>query len=243
MKKLFLLFLTIFLLSQIHAQRILEWSIGEVQITCGQTTEICYPLLVSINDDAQNPELATSTIRIFYDAAYLSNLTIANVENGYTISGLNQSNDVYGDVFGFAGNGGVFAQLNLIANDNNPISLSTATVHVLDFCFTIDPAVTYPLCASLVFDNNHCGWGSGIADDDGYLVNDAGMVGAYYLDGNPADAILADDEVINYLWNEDPGFDCRVDMLADVAGSSSSTGCIEDVCNADIAIVKTSSYD
>ncbi|PHN02336.1 DUF7507 domain-containing protein [Flavilitoribacter nigricans] len=244
MKKLLLLFTAICLVSGLFAQRTLEWSIGEIDITCGEQIQICYPLLVAIDDGSQSPELSTSTMRIFYDAGYLTNLSVTNVETGYTINGFNESADVYGGVFNFTGGGGIFAQFDLISdNSANAINLTATPTHVLDFCFTVDPAATFPLCAPIVFDNNHCGWDAGIAQDDGYLVNDAGIVGTYFLNADYSDVILADDEVINYLWEENPGFDCRVDALADNVGMTSSTGCIEDACNAAISIVKTSDLD
>ncbi|PHN00646.1 DUF7507 domain-containing protein, partial [Flavilitoribacter nigricans] len=233
----------LFLSLNVFSQRILEWSIGDVQITCGETTTICYPLLVSIDDGTQTPQLGTSTMRIFYDAGYLSNLSIENVENGYSTSGLNQSNNVYGGVFGFESGGGIFAQFNILINESNPIDLATTPVHVLDFCFTVANDAVYPLCAPLVFDNNHCGQGLTIAEDDGYLDNDAGIVGLYHLDGDLGNSILANDEVINYLWDANPGFDCRVDELDDEVGMTVSTGCIEDACFTDIAIVKTGSFN
>ncbi|MEZ4990403.1 MAG: DUF4347 domain-containing protein [Saprospiraceae bacterium] len=227
----------------VNEGRILEWSIGEVQVSCGPTTQLCYPLMISINDESLTPELATSTIRFFYDAGYLSGFTVNNVENAYAPQTAVISGDLYGGVMGFAGGGGAQVQFDLVANDANPIALSSTPVHVLDLCFNVDGGVSYPLCAPIVFDNNHCGWDFGLAADDGYLQNDAGMAGTYYLNGNTADAILADDEVINYLWTEDPGFDCRIDELDDMVGATDNSGCLEDVCNAEISIIKTGTYD
>ncbi|MBC6992621.1 hypothetical protein H9S92_00450, partial [Lewinella lacunae] len=223
--------------------RTLTWSVGDVQVACGTPRQICYPITVAIDDPSDSPALATSTIRFYYDAGYLSNLNVANVQNGYTISGLNQSNDVFGDVFNFTGGGGRYVQFNLLSNDNNLIGLSTLPVRIADFCFTVEPTATFPLCAPIVFDNNHCGAGQGIDADDGYQDNNAGIVGLIYFNGVTNNAILVDDEVINYLWTANPAFDCNLDMLTDNVGMTVGTDCIEDVCNANIGLVKTSVLD
>jgi len=235
MKKLILVAFTLLVYNYAFTQRTLEWSIGEPQVTCGATVQVCYPLLVSINDANNSPSLGTSTMRIFYDGNLLSNFDIKNIENGYSESGLNQSAPVYGDVFGFSNVEGVFAQFNIIDNAAvSPIKLSTTATHVLDFCFDIAEDATYPLCAPIVFDNNQSGWGAGKELDCGYLVNDAGIVGAYFLNGNVATSFLADDEVINYLWNTSQTFDGRVNVFNDKTGITKKTeynDCIQDVCN------------
>jgi len=234
MKKLILVACTLLVYNYAFTQRTLEWSIGEPQVTCGATVQVCYPLLVSINDANNSPSLGTSTMRIFYDGNILTNFEIKNIENGYSDSGLNQSAPVYGGVFGFSNEEGIFAQFNIIDNAAvSPIKLSTTATHVLDFCFDIADDATYPLCAPIVFDNNQSGWGGGKDLDCGYLVNDSGIVGAYFLDNNVTASFLADDEVVNYLWNTSQAFDGRVNAFNDKTGKTKKTefnDCIQDVC-------------
>ncbi len=241
--------LFVFLLASVwgYAQqqvRTMTWSIGQPQITCGPTLRVCYPLLVSINDGNNSPALATSTIRFFYDGGLLSNFALANIQNGYTapVIGVDLANN-YGGVFNFSSATGRQIEFNLLPNNNTPLPLSNTPVRVLDLCFDISSNAGFPLCAPIVFDNNHCGRGQGIANDDGYLNNDAGMVGLYYLNGVTTESILADDEVSNFLWTAANGFDCRVDELNDNVGAVNSTGCLSDVCTPRIAIVKTSAYN
>ena len=227
MKKILLTFFAFSLLYLSgYSQRILEWSIGDVEINCGMTTTICYPLQVSINDNSQNAELGTSTIRFFFDSELLSNWTIQNVENSYTLSGVSETvSPFFGPVFGMSGANGTFAAFDLVANTDNALGLETTPVHVLDLCFEVTGS--FPLCSPIVFDNNHLGWGMGIAQDDGYLNNDAGMVGTYYLNQVYNDAILADDEVINVLWQENPAFIDPLDDVNDEVGMVVTTGCFE----------------
>ena len=219
--------------------RILEWSIGEVQVDCEEDpTQLCYPLMVSINDPSMNPQLALSTIRFFYDTELLENLTIENEQSGYLAQPTISIGTGYGGVFGFSGTGGELIQFNLVANNADPIELSATSTYVLDICFTVADGASYPLCTPIVFDNNHCGWDLGIGADDSYVQGSAGMAGNYYLNGDTDDAILADDEVVNFLWEENPAFDCRVDGPGDTVGATSSENCLEDVCNAEIALIK-----
>jgi uncharacterized repeat protein (TIGR01451 family) len=225
--------------------RILEWSIGEVQVTCDDPVQICYPLMVNINDDSNTPQLATSTIRFFFDDGLLNNFSAQNAEAGYSVGTASVSVENYGIPLGFVGGIGRHVQFDLVKNIGDPaaVNLSTTLTHVVDLCFDVDPAADYPLCAPIVFDNNHCGWDFGIAADNGYLQNDAGMAGTYFLNGDTDDPILADDEVINFLWTEDAGFDCLLEEGDDVVGATNGSGCLEDVCNAELTVVKTSSYD
>jgi hypothetical protein len=249
----------------------LEWSIGTVDITCedNKPSELCYQLMVSTNVDLSlTPQLATSSIRLFYDSDLLSQLSvpITSIENGYTVipapsnSGFDDppGAGIYGDIFGFSSStgssvAGNWVQFEIIANTGNPIDLSTTPTHVLDLCFTSNSGNEYPLCAPIVFDNNHdggtrltpdgnlVGWGLGIDGDYGYLQDpDEGITGSYWINGDVSDPILADDEVINYLWTEDidtdgtpldPPFDGTVDAADDRTGSSDFTGCIEDECD------------
>ena len=214
-----------------QSSRVMTWSIGTPEEECPGGTTVCFPLEVAINQVDSTLQLATSTMRIFYDAGLMSNLQINNVEPGHSIGGLSESADVYGDVFGTTGGGGVFVQFNILEADPNQfLNLTTTPTHVLDFCFDIDTTGGNPYCTSIIFDNNHCGWGDGLAEDDGYLMNDAGIVGLYYVDGDFTDSRLADDEVNNYLWDTLPGFDCTVDMTTDVAGASVTTNCLVIDC-------------
>jgi len=232
MKRIILITLMLLVYNFGFAQRMLEWSIGEIEITCGEAVQISYPLMVSINNESNDPSLGTTTMRIFYDGNLLENISIKNIQNGYTKSGLNQSNPVFGDVFGFSSVEGIFLQFNLIDNAaTNPINLSEKPTHVLDFSFTVASDATYPLITPIVFDNNIKGRGLGQKLDSGYLVNDAGIVGTYFLDGDTQTSILADDEVINYLWSALPSFAGRVDKFEDKAGKKVELGNgIEDVC-------------
>lgn len=182
--------------------RVLTWSIGKVRIERGQPLKVAYPLLVSISSSKYQPQLGTSTIRFFYDAGYLDNLQLERIAHNYTISGLNQSNDVFGEAFGFPGRGGVFTQFNLLVNENNPLPLSTEPVHVMDITFSVKPGTRTPSCIPLVLDNHPAGWGSGGGFDDGYLFNEGGISGSYYLDGMLEEVFLGDDEVHNYLWEQ-----------------------------------------
>lgn len=234
MKKILTLTVSLFFVLQGFAQkesgRVLNWSIGKVELVRGKDVYAKFPLMVTISDDTKTPQLGTSTIRFFYDAGYLEDVTIDNVDNGYEISGFNQSRDVYGEVFGFEGGGGVFAQFDAIANQMDLINLSTEPVHVLDFSFRVKPGAKIPLCASLVLDNNPEGWGRGIKKDAGYLVNDSGIVGSYFIDGNTEELLLADDEVENFLWEKNVNFDQLVDRLNDKAGFvtlQKSNSCLE----------------
>ena len=211
---------------------ILQWEVGEPVISCTDSIKISFPLTVSISDPANVPELGTSTIRFFYDAGLLSNLQIENVIPTYSITGLSESNDVYGGVFGFAGGGGIYTQFNLISgNTATLLGLSTSPAHVLDFCFLLDSAGNAPpYNTSIVLDNNHCGWGMGAIEDIGYLVNDAGIVGTYFLNNLYDSLYLADDEVINFSWAENPGFDCLVNTLTDDAGMSTTDQPLDAPC-------------
>lgn len=218
---------------QVQAQkdaRTLTWSIGEVEMTRGKDVRVSYPIMVTISDAGETPQLGTSTFRFFYDAGSLSQLSVENLENGYRVKGLNQSKDVFGDVFGFVGGGGIFAQFNLIANQQDLLDLTTEPVHVMDLTFTVSPGAKVPFCAPLVLDNNPEGWEKGKANDSGFLSNDAGIVGTYFLNKNTKEIQLADDEVLNFLWEQNPGFDRLVDQLNDRAGSTvklKSKMCIE----------------
>lgn len=233
MKNLILIyFLALILCSNVNAQRLLEWSIGDVEVTCVQDvpSQLCYPIQVTIDDEANSPSLAASTIRFYYDAGYLSAIDISNTANGYTTSGFQESNDVFADAFGFAGGGGRFVQFSLNPNTNNLLSLSNTPTEVLQACFTIIGSPSFPLCAAFVFDNGHCGAASGMASDDiGYQQGSEGLVGAYFLDGDTGAPVGADDEVVQFLWNT--GQDCAVVDQNSVVGSTNTNGvCIQALC-------------
>ncbi len=243
--KRILLFLTAWvLLYPVFGQRTLEWSVGPPQITCEPTLRICYPLRVAIADASQSPALGFSTIRFFFDRAYLNNLSAVNVQNGYTVTGVttSPSNPSLGSAFGFLGGQGSYAQLNLNANTNNLLALSTAPVHVMDLCFDIiKPGAVFPLCAPFVFDNNPCGWDQGNGNDNSFIPGSAGLVGLYYLNNITTATFNADDEVTNFLWTPSNSFDCLINTPGDIAGTTSSTGCLESVCIPSIDIAKTAS--
>ncbi|MBD0830512.1 T9SS type B sorting domain-containing protein [Aestuariibaculum sediminum] len=238
MKKYLLLVLMscMFSLSFAQSERTLEWSIGEPQITCGDVIKICYPLMVAISDENNSPMLGTSTMRFFYDDNLIKNLTISNLQNDYETSGLSTSNSVFGNIFGFSTHAGILTQFNIIDNVSvSPINLSNIPVHVLDFCFDVVDGASFPLCTPIVFDSNHIGAKKGISQDDGYLANDAGVVGSYYLNGDTTNAISADDEVIQFLWeNNGTSFDGVVNDASDATGSVVASNCIENVCNTEI---------
>ncbi|MEW4925117.1 hypothetical protein, partial [Algibacter sp. 2305UL17-15] len=242
MKRTILLIAAILVSFQVFSQaRVLEWSVGEPQITCGTTVQLCYPLMVSIDDGSQSPILGTSTMRFFYDSNLLENVSIQNLATGYTESGFNQSASVFGGVFGFSSTDGIFAQFNIIDGAaSSPLALSGTAVHVLDICFDLKAGSTYPLCAPIVLDNNHLGKGNGIAEDDGYLQNDAGVVGTYLLNGDLTNAILADDEVVHYQWIDNGGaFDGTANELSDRTGDTDTTNCLADTCLPSLTISKT----
>jgi hypothetical protein len=201
MKNLVLIIVALMLSSAGFSQRVLEWSIGEAEITCGDPVMVSFPLFVSINDNSESPALGSTTMRFIYDATALNNLSIQNIENGYTKSGLSESNPVLGEIFGFSSKEGVFVQFNIMDNAIvNPINLLTTPTHVLDLTFEIDDDAKYPLCTPFVLDNNPDGWNLGISQDDGYVPGSAGIVGSYFLNADYSIAIDADDEVSNLAW-------------------------------------------
>lgn len=230
--------------AQVVKKRQLVWSIGEVELTRGKEVRAHYPLMVKISDDSDTPQLATSTIRLFFDAGSLEDLKIENIAHEYQVSGFNKSNDVFGEVFGFAGGGGVFAQFNLIANQLDPLDLSREAVRVLDLSFVVKPGARIPFCAPLVLDNNPESWGRGASEDAGYLANDSGIVGTYFLHESTQQVYLADDEVKNYLWEKNPAFDHIVDRPGDQAGFTvrlKSDMCVEP--NRPVAPVDYLTFD
>ncbi|PHN02335.1 hypothetical protein CRP01_32335 [Flavilitoribacter nigricans DSM 23189 = NBRC 102662] len=227
--------------AQKQAERTLSWSIGEAQLSRGKDVMVKYPLVVSISDAANTPQLGTSTIRFFYDAGYLESVSVENVENGYEVSGYNLSKDVYGEVFGFAGGGGVFAQFDIIANNANLINLSETPVHILDFTFRVKPGAKIPLCAALVLDNNSSGSEKGNYQDVGYLVNDSGIVGTYFMNKDTRQTFLADDEVHNFMWSRSIAFDKLIDKLEDRAGRmvvEKSAGCLQPQQRPETAVLR-----
>ena len=238
MKKIILLGFFIFS-SHLYAQRTLVWKVGDPQVTCGETIQICYPLEVSIRNSSQSPSLGTSTIRFFYDANYLTNLTVNNIENGYTQSGFNQSAPVFGDVFGFSSVEGVFAQFNLIDNAAiNPIYLNGSGVHVLDLCFEVtlngenDWSYYGSLTAPIVLDNNTNVNNYSDVDrsiDTGFLNNDAGIVGTYFLSNQIEEIYLANDEVRHYQWRNNNSHRGKIKKLKDNVGKSKTNG-ISNYC-------------
>lgn len=224
MKKIYLVMLGVFFLIQAQAQksegRQLIWSIGEVELTRGTEVQVTYPIMVAISEDSNTPQLGTSTMRLFYDAGQLNNLAVKSVANNYQVSGLNLSNDVFGDIFGFVGGGGIFAQFNLMANQQNLLKISKEPVHVMDLSFTVAAGARLPLCAPLVLDNHSKGAKSGSEKDTGFLMNDGGISGTYHLNGKANTVFMADDEVNNYLWERSAYFDQVVDHVQDIAGNT-----------------------
>lgn len=216
------------------ADRLLTWSIGEVKIERGKTVRVSYPLMVAINEAGQQPQLGSSTIRFFYDAGYLEDVGLEQLAQGYRVSGLNESSNVLGEMFGFPGAGGIFAQFNLIADETKLLALSDKPVHVLNISFTLKPGAKMPACIPLVLDNHPGSQGLGAKLDYGYLPNEGGIVGTYYLDGLTDQVFLADDEARNYLWEFKSDFaDRLIKSQADRVGAQAPTatlaasGCME----------------
>lgn len=209
LKNISLIILALLCFQQANAQksnaRQLTWKIGEVELTRGEQVQVSYPVMVSINEDSNAPQLGTSTMRLFYDAGQLKDLQVASVANNYQISGMKQSNDAFGDLFEFVGGGGVFVQFNLMANLQNLLALSNEPVHVFNLNFTVVPGTRIPLCAPLVLDNQTRNE-NGKLSDSGYLLNDGGIAGTYHLNGKTNAVFLADDEVQNYLWEHNGTF-------------------------------------
>lgn len=237
MKKYILLVLIIIAtINVVNSQQSLKWTVGEPKIELiDDKAHITYPINVSIDTEEGTPILGTSTMRLFYDRNYLSNFEVSNVKNGYRKSGLNQSDAVFGEIFGFSNNEGVFAQFNIIdAARVNPIYLNLDDKHILDLSFDLtdqalsdwfrDGLISLPI----VLDNNSVSWNLTHDLDCGYLVNDSGITGSYYLNGNTEKAILANDEVVNYAWETTPVFDGRVDQLNDRTGNSTTQLNLED---------------
>lgn len=214
--------------------RVLTWSVGKVKIDRGPTIKVTYPLLVSINNPGQQPQLGTSTIRFFYDAGYLEELELKRIVNSYEVSGLRQSKDVFGEAFGFPGGGGVFTQFNLLVNESNPLNLSAEPTHIMDITFSVKPGARTPSCIPLVLDNHPGGWGLGANLDSGYLPNEGGISSSYYLDGMLEELFLGDDEVHNYLWEQRTDLSkSKLEAKGDIVGGQLSSkvlaasGCLE----------------
>jgi Secretion system C-terminal sorting domain len=239
MKKKWLVFFAGFLslslsFAQVEtADRVLSWSIGKVKIERKGTIKVTYPLMAAMSGSGQ-PKLGTSTIRFFYDAGYLENLQLEKVAHGYQVSGLNQSNNVLGEIFDFPGGGGVFAQFSLIANEQELIPLSGEPIHIMDISFRVKAGARMISCIPLVLDNHLGSQGLGARFDYGYLQNEGGIVGTYYLDGFTDELFLADDEVRNYLWEFKSDFASRpIRSTADRTGARlpstllAASGCVE----------------
>ena len=231
MKNIVLVIVTLLLASVGYSQHVLEWSLGDVEIICGEPIKVSYPLMVSISEDDEDPALGTTTMRFIYGSEDLSNLSIQNIQNGYYESGLHESNPVLGDIFGFSNDEGVFVQFDIMDNANsNPIMLSTTPTHVLDIMFDIDDEAKYPLCVPIVFDNNPDGWGLGITEDDGYVPGSAGIVGSYFLFNDYGNAFPADDEVINLSWKKSPGNSGKI-QIGKKLGKTNKKDCIKrNIC-------------
>lgn len=216
------------------SDRLLTWGIGEVKIERGKTIKLTYPLTVSIKEAGQQPQLGSSTIRFFYDAGYLEDLGLEQIAQGYRVSGLNESRNTLGEIFGFPGAGGIFAQFNLIADETKLLTLSNKPVHVLNISFTVKPGTKMPACIPLVLDNHPGSQGLGAKLDYGYLPNEGGIVGTYYLDGLTDQVFLADDEARNYLWEFKSDFaDRLIRSKVDRVGAQlpsamlAASGCME----------------
>jgi hypothetical protein len=231
MKNIVLVIVTLLLASVGYSQHVLEWSLGDVEIICGEPIKVSYPLMVSISEDDEDPALGTTTMRFIYGSEDLSNLSIQNIQNGYYESGLHESNPVLGDIFGFSNEEGIFVQFDIMDNANSdPLMLSTTPTHVLDIMFDIDDEAQYPLCIPIVFDNNPDGWGLGITEDDGYVPGSAGLGGSYFLSNEYSEVIPADDEVINLTWKKSPGNSGKIKPGKKV-GKTSKKDCIKrNIC-------------
>lgn len=241
MNKIFLIVASILMSSQAFSQRVLEWSIGEPKIDCGETIKISYPLQVTMKNTSELPILGTSTIRFFYDANYLTNFSIDNIQNGYSKSGLNQSNPVFGDVFGFSSHEGIFTQFNVLDNAQvSPIYLSDKPVYLLDLSFEVtktgeeDWIKNGTLLTPIVLDNNvntllYSKRRNYIDSDTGFLKNDAGIVGNYFLNGNLSHSYSANDEVKHYGWQTRDAHIGKVLKVRDRVGVAKQSG-IENIC-------------
>lgn len=240
MKKIILLILGVVLTSSVaYSQQTLKWIVAEPEVEFVEGRALIkYPINVSVDTEEKAPVLGTSTVRFFYDRNYLSNLKVSNVQNGYRESGLKESDAVFGNIFGFSNNEGVFTQFDLIdAAKANPIYLKQNGSHILDLSFEMtkeaiddwlkDGAIALPI----VLDNNPVSWNKSCDLDCGYLINDSGISGTYYLGDNLEKAILANDEVVNYSWRNSQVFDGKVDHFDDRTGSSTKDLNLEDYSN------------
>lgn len=248
-KNIVLTLLGALLLVQAQAQKMegrqLIWSIGEVELTRGAEVQVSYPIMVAISDDDSSPQLGSSTMRLFYDAGQLSDLSVEDLSHNYRVSGLNKSNDVFGEIFNFVGGGGIFVQFNIMANQNDLLPVSTEPVRVFNLNFKVVPGTPIPLCAPLVLDNRVVNNGKGgLKADTGYLMNDGGISGTYHLNRKANAVYLADDEVQNYLWERDLAFQEVVDHMADRPGNivrMKSKTCLE--LKRPVAIAELDHFD
>lgn len=218
-----------------NAQRILKWSVGKVSVSTESPLTASYELKVAIDDKKNNPTLGASTIRFFYDSNKLESFTIQDIANGYSQSGLKQSEDIFGDIFGFSGEKGTFVQFDIIHNPSNLLELNKKAVRVLNISFKIRDDAQFPICSPLVYDSHPNSWGQGKENDRGYLFNDSGISGTYILGHNTLNSYAADDEVANHNWqsntkrNISKVVKSKSDRLGNISQSKSK--CIKDPRN------------
>jgi len=209
------------------AQAVTTWSIGTVTVDC-EEAQICYPIMVQ--STIGNSQLSFVTLRFLYDPTLMNTLSIQNIENGYIVTLAQETSPTVGDEFGFVTDDARFPRISISPNIANYLDISNVVpTHVYDMCFTIVPdPIPDELCAALVFDYNHT-VPSGIANDAGYFVGDAGLATQYVVDGGGS-AIAADDNALQFLWTGDPGFISPLDMVGETVGAVAITGCIETNC-------------
>jgi hypothetical protein len=229
MKKILAICLLLVFIHNSNAQRKLNWSIGKVNVNTEESIlKVTYALMVSIDNKNNNPTLGTSTIRFFYDNNNFENFTIEDIANGYSQSGLKQSEAIFGDMLGFSGEKGTFVQFDILQNSANLLNLSKKPVQVLNFSFDVSDEAQFPICAALVFDNHPNSWGQGKEKDRGYLFNDSGIAGTYLLGDNPLNSYMADDEVSNHDWKSRSSVARVIKSKSDKFGNASKGKCIKN---------------
>lgn len=226
------------------AQRQLEWAVGSPEVICSETTTVTYPLMVRIKKPSKTPVLGTSTIRLFYDSESNPDFEITGIANDYSINGLKISKNIFGDIMGFSSQKGNFVQFDLMYNRANPMSLSNKFQKILDLSFKIEEQSDnlFPECIAIVLDNQLNYKKGSKYRDEGYLSNDAGIVGTYFLNYNFNEVYLADDEVENHGWLPNQGFIGKIKNKNTLVGKKENHRCLES-CNTKLNSVEESSED